>query len=222
MIKACIFDIGGTLVKTDRAILVALAQALKQEGITLRNESAVINVFGQGQLKNVATAVEQSYTGKDIAQKIKLCHKNFQQLFPRSVISHFEILPFVKEGLTILRGKGMKTVVLTGFDRAETTFFLKEMGLHSYFDLILSAEDIVEHRPNPKGLLVALEKLKLKKEEILYVGDAWVDIRFARNAGVKVACLKTGAQETQLLEKEKPDWLVDNFTELLEKIKPFL
>jgi len=33
MIKACIFDIGGTLVKTDRAILVALAQALKQEGI---------------------------------------------------------------------------------------------------------------------------------------------------------------------------------------------
>ncbi len=220
MIKACIFDIGGTLVKTDRAILVALAQALQQEGIILRNEAAVINVFGQGQLKNVEVAIEQSYSGKDRAQKIKACHQHFQKLFPRSVISHFEILPGVREGLQFLRAKGIKTVVLTGFDRAETTFFLKEMGLRSYFDLVLSAEDMIEHRPNPKGLLVALEKLKLKKEEVLYVGDAWVDIRFARNAGVKVACLKTGAQEVQLLEQEKPDWLVDNFSELIEKMKP--
>jgi|SRR3989338_7348359 len=222
MIKALIFDVGGTLVKTDRAILTALTQALHQEGIMLKNKQAVINVFGQGQRKNVSTAVEHSYTGKDRAQKIESCYQHFQRLFPSSVMSQFELLPYVKEGLTFLRSKGIKTAVLTGFDRRETDFFLQEMGLQPYFGLVLSAEDIVEHRPHPLGLLLALEKLKLKKEEVLYVGDAWVDIRFARNAGVKVACLKTGAQEKQLLEKEKPDWLVENFAELVEKIKPLL
>ena len=105
--------------------------------------------------------------------------------------------------------------MLTGFDTQETAFFLEHLQLNNYFDLILSAEDIGKHRPNPQGLLLALERLQLKKEEVLYVGDAWVDIQFARNAGVKVCCVKTGAQDNALLENEKPEYLVKDFKEMV-------
>ena len=220
MIKAFIFDVGGTLVKTDEAILNALTIALKENGISFqeKDKEKVIRVFGQGQLKNVQTAVEVSYRGPEKEKKIKDCFASFQNIFPRKVMDDFALLPFVAESLDTLKKKGKKLAVLTGFDKQETAFFLEHLQLKKHFDLILSAEDIGKHRPNPQGLLIALERLQLKKEEVLYVGDAWVDIQFARNAGVKVCCVKTGAQDNALLEKEKPEYLVDDFKEMISNI----
>lgn len=218
MIKAFIFDVGGTLVKTDEAILEALTRALHENGIKFKNKGRVVHVFGQGQMKNVQTAVDVSYAGVDHEEKIQKCYTSFKKIFPLQVISYFEVIPHVLEGLESLRKKGIKLVVLTGFNANETKFFLDKMGLHGYFNLVLSAEDIVRHRPDPRGLLLAIEKLGLQKEECLYVGDAWVDIQFARNAGVKVACVKTGAQDNHLLEKEKPDYLVGDLKEMIQTL----
>lgn len=217
MIKAFIFDVGGTLVKTDEALLEALRLALLENGVIFSNQREVVNVFGQGQMKNVRTAVEGSYTG-DVDTMTEKCFVSFQQLFPLLVMEKFIVIGHVIFGLNELRKRGMKLVVLTGFDRSETAFFLEKMGLQQYFDLVLSAEDIVVHRPDPRGLLLAIEQLGLEKEEVLYVGDAMVDIQFARNAGVKVVCVKTGAQDNSLLEQEKPDYLVEDLRELLGKV----
>ena len=218
MIKAFIFDVGGTLVKTDKAILEALRRALQGQDIIFQNEQDVINVFGQGQLKNVETAVKGSYADKDVDEKIKLCFKSFQTIFPSQVMHHFIVIDKVLSGLQQLHKSGMKLAVLTGFDRRETLFFLEKMGLQQYFDLVLSAEDILKHRPDPRGLVLVLEKLRMNPEEVIYVGDAVVDIQFARNAGVKVVCVKTGAQDNNLLEKEQPDYLANNFKEMVEQV----
>jgi len=216
MIKAFIFDVGGTLVKTDEALLEALRLALSENGIVFVNQQEVVNVFGQGQMKNVKTAVEGSYQGVDVDSRVTSCFASFGRLFPSSVMDRFVVIDDVLFGLNELRKRGMKLVVLTGFDQRETAFFLKEMGLRSYFDLVLSAEDIVKHRPDPYGLLLSLERLGLDRLEVIYVGDAMVDVQFARNAGVKVVCVKTGAQDNTLLEREKPDFLVENLREMVE------
>ncbi|GEM_PF-5428750 len=218
MIKAFIFDVGGTLVKTDEAILEALRLALLENDVVFTNQGEVVNVFGQGQMKNVKTAVLGSYHGGDVDVKVASCFASFQRLFPLSVMDKFVVIDHVLFGLDELRRRGMKLVVLTGFDKRETTFFLERMGLVRYFDLVLSAEDIIFHRPNPQGLVMALGRLSLSPDEVMYVGDAMVDIQFARNAGVCVVCVKTGAQDNVLLEKEKPDYLADDFRGIIEVV----
>lgn len=215
MIKALIFDVGGTLVKTDEAILEALRVALLEQGIVFSNQQDVINVFGQGQMKNVEVAVRGSYSSFDVEEKIEKCFTLFQSLFPITVMEKFVVIDHVLESLQEFKKKSMKLCVLTGFDKRETAFFLERMGLASYFDLVLSAEDIVKHRPDPQGLLLSVEMLGLDKNEVLYIGDAMVDVQFARNAGVKVVCVKTGAQDNYLLEQEKPDYLVEDLWEIL-------
>lgn len=215
MIKAVIFDVGGTLVKTDEAILEALRLALAENGVVFTNQREVVNVFGQGQMKNVRTAVLGSYIGEDVDTKVACCFTSFQRLFPSFVMEKFVVIEHVLFGLDELRRRGMKLAVLTGFDRVETAFFLERMGLQQYFDLVLSAEDIVKHRPDPQGLLIALDRLALSRDEVIYVGDAMVDIQFARNAGVGIICVKTGAQDNDLLLKEKPDYLVNDFREMV-------
>ena len=105
MIKAFIFDVGGTLVKTDEAILNALTFALKENGISFqeKDKEKVIQVFGQGQLKNVQTAVEVSYLGSEKEKKIKDCFASFKNIFPRKVMHDFALLPFVAESLDALK-----------------------------------------------------------------------------------------------------------------------
>lgn len=213
-VKAFIFDVGGTLVKTDEAILKALTYALWENGIHFINHEEVVNAFGQGNRKNVATAVERSYHGADLQEKINQCYTSYKRIFPTDVIDDFSVIHSVFDGLQYLKNKKMQLAVLTGFDQPETEFFLEKMQLNSYFDVVLSAEDIVEHRPHPRGLLLAVEKLGLRKEECLYIGDAMVDIDFGRNAGVKVACVKTGAQDDSLLEHKKPDYLWDTLADV--------
>jgi len=63
-----------------------------------------------------------------------------------------------------------------------------------------------------------MEKLSLKPSECIYVGDAMVDIDFVRSVGVKVVCVKTGAQDNELLIQKKPHFLVDNFQEMISTL----
>lgn len=224
MVKALIFDLGGTLVKTDEAILEAIRLALQENGIQFTNREAVINVFGHSLFKDLKTAVEISYSGKDaedVEQKIQSCYVSFQRFFPLQVLPCFKIIPQVLEGLEALRQQGKKLAVLTAFERKEADFFLEWMKLKPYFDVVISTEDTLQHRPNPQSLLAAVSHLGFSKEECLYVGDTMLDIQFARNAGIKIACVKTGAQDNTLLEKEGPDYLVDDLKELVFVILKF-
>ncbi|MEK6951265.1 MAG: HAD family hydrolase [Nanoarchaeota archaeon] len=221
MIKAFIFDLGGTLVTTSEAILMAIEKALQENGLEFKDRESVINVFGHSLFKDVQTAVRVSYPEADeekIEEKIQQCYTSFQRLFPRAVISHFKVIPEVVEGLKILKQKGKKLAVLTAFERQEADFFLEQMGLREYFDVVLCTEGAIEPRPHPHGLFVVMSHLGLPPEECFYVGDTMLDVRFARNAGVKVICVKTGAQDNVLLEKEKPDYLMEDLKEMIQKL----
>ncbi len=219
MIKAFIFDIGGTLVKTDEAVIEAIKLALKENGIKLKNPEKVILVLGKSNYVNIKTAVGVSYSGKDINKKIENCFNSFNNIFPKEVVSSFRLFTGVIKNLHLLKTKGMKLGIFTGFNRDETKFFLKSMGLMQFFDVVVTADDVKKLRPDPEGLLFEIKKLKVSIEECIYVGDAIADIHMAKNANVKVVCVKTGAQDNKLLEAEKPDYFVEDLSEMIKVLK---
>lgn len=68
-------------------------------------------------------------------------------------------------------------------------------------DIIIGGEDVKEEKPNPEGLLVAINKWQLEKEDILYVGDSLVDAKTAENAGVSFAAVLTGTTTKEDFEQ---------------------
>jgi pyrophosphatase PpaX len=220
MIKAFIFDIGGTLVKTDDALIYAFQLALKNNGIELKNREKVIHDLGKSNYINIKNAVDHSYSGDDIDKKIENCYNSFKSIFPKDVISHFKLFPGVKSSLQLLKDEGMKLGVFTGFNKDETSFFMEKMGLKKFFDVIVTVDDVKKPRPDPEGLLLEIKKLGVKNEECIYVGDAVADIRMAKNANVKIVCVKTGIQDNKVLEAEKPDYFVENVKEAVKILKP--
>jgi phosphoglycolate phosphatase-like HAD superfamily hydrolase len=72
---------------------------------------------------------------------------------------------------------------------------LAEGGLASQFEVIIGGEDVVQHKPHPDGLLLALQRLHLPVTDVLYVGDHPVDAEAASRVGVPFMAVLTGTSD---------------------------
>ena len=95
--------------------------------------------------------------------------------------------------------------------------FMKEnemqaTGLAPFFDFAIYSSDAPYRKPHPSIFQLAIESLKLKPEEILFVGDtAETDIIGAQSVGMKTAWIRMG--RSYPLEN-KPDFEIDHVKEL--------
>lgn len=214
-----IFDIGGTLVKTDEALLSAIELALKENSIALKDPKKVASVFGRSNLINIQTAVETSYSGNDQDLVVERCFKSFKRIFPGDVVDKFRLYPDTLKVLNYLNNKNFNLAIFTGFDKPEATFFLEKMKLATFFKITITVDDVKKPRPDPEALLLTVKKLGAKISECIYIGDAVADIQMAKNANITMACVTTGVQDNDLLKKESPDYLVNSLQEIISVLK---
>jgi putative hydrolase of the HAD superfamily len=72
---------------------------------------------------------------------------------------------------------------------------LQALGLDQYFSVIVCAQDpdVGRFKPDPRGLQIAIDKLGVRPDEALYVGDREdVDVAAAHRAGVQAVLLTSG------------------------------
>jgi HAD superfamily hydrolase (TIGR01509 family) len=61
---------------------------------------------------------------------------------------------------------------------------LASTGIGDYFEVIVTGDDISNPKPDPEGLLIAIDRLAIQPSQALYVGDAREDCLMAQAAGV--------------------------------------
>jgi len=82
------------------------------------------------------------------------------------------------------------------------------------FDYIGIAEEIGKSRPDPAMLLDAMNKLKIRHDELLKVGDTVADVQEGINAKVKTVAILSGTQEEREIVEAGPDLIIRSLTEL--------
>ena len=95
--------------------------------------------------------------------------------------------------LQTLQNAGVKVgIVSTKFRyRIEDTF--KYQGGSFPVDEIVGGEDVFNAKPSPDGLNLIIERLKVDRCDVLYIGDSYIDAETAQNAGVDFAGVTTGS-----------------------------
>lgn len=83
--------------------------------------------------------------------------------------------------LGVLRDANFQLAILTNNARAATLDALEKFALNSYFDLILTRDEVTM-KPEPDGILQA--KADLKAEHVFHVGDSWLDGAAANRAAI--------------------------------------
>jgi HAD superfamily hydrolase (TIGR01509 family) len=67
---------------------------------------------------------------------------------------------------------------------------LDHFHMRNYFKAVVTSEDVQRPKPSPDMLLLAVDKLGLKPEQVLFVGDSELDRQAARQAGLRFVAYK--------------------------------
>ncbi len=87
--------------------------------------------------------------------------------------------------------------------------------LADYFALVVGAEEVKKHKPDPEPVLISAKKLSIPLAESVVIGDSSYDLDMARNAGVDAIGVTTGIHTKEILEKSEPKHIVSGLMDVM-------
>lgn len=188
-----LFDFDYTLGDSTDGIIESTNFALENLGYHKHEREEIKRTIGY--------TLEESFfmlEPKGTQEEALLYHDYFVKKADEVMVNNTVLYPGVKELLNDLKNNGYQIgIVTTKFTyRIESIF--KKNGLTGVLDTIVGGDVVTKKKPDPEGIMKALEELDCETEQVLYVGDSIVDAKCAKNAKVDFAAVLTGttAKET--------------------------
>lgn len=218
-IELIVTDLGGTLVKTDGAIMTAVRRAAGGLGIPEGYADPVYDVFGTSIWEYI-----HAYLPEGHKDRTSDCHKRFWQLFPYEVLG--QITPFagVEDALQDLKQRGVRLAVLSGLRLEAIESILSALSFQDW-DAVRSSMMYSTESGDSRaiGIMALVKEFSALPTRTIYIGDTDHDVRQAKKAGVLSAVVKTGGQAIRYLHKieaQNPRYLLDSFAELKRIVTP--
>lgn len=208
--KNFLFDADGTLFDTSELICECFQNTaghfqnieLKKEnilahiGMTLRDQ--MVHHFGP--INDVQFEMYREF------------HMNYQKtIYP----DYLRIFDGIEQTLAALKTRGKKCAVVTSRTRPTLELYLKETGIEKYFDILVTPEQTIKHKPDPQPALKAIELLQDNPSNALFIGDASFDIMCGSSAGMDTAFVSWSRINPATLDV-KPVYLIKKPEELLD------
>ena len=125
----------------------------------------------------------------------------------------FLLIPGVDAMLAQLKGHYPMAVV-TARDEKGTLHFLEQFDLVQYFDVIVTGQSAEHTKPYPDPILFAAQKMNVKPDECLMIGDTTVDMRAGKSAGAQTVGVLCGFGEELELLKMGANMILKNTSDL--------
>jgi pyrophosphatase PpaX len=201
-----IFDIDGTLTSTNELIFASFNHIAGKYLNKHFTDKEITGMFGPTEDVILKHWCPDNY---DAARK------DYYDFYEQN--HHMaDLYPGIVEILDILKKRNILLSIYTGKGRDASIITLKKLKIYDYFNLIITGDEVKEHKPSPEGITLFLEKFNLSKDEVLMVGDSPADIKASRTAGVKIASVIWDSYSRDEVLKLKPDYLFNSVIELKE------
>lgn len=229
MITAIIFDLDGTLVKTERLKALSYAKAAVELCPRDITEDEVLEAFKEvvgRSRREVATALverfdlEQASSARMDEYGVGTPWQAFVQVrldYYEDMISDEELIrenqwPHTRQLLEKARGWGCTTALATmsGCDRTNT--ILEVLELADAFVFIATRDDVENGKPDPEIYNLISQELEVPPEQCMVIEDSPSGVKAALAAGM--ACIAVTTPFTQQHIHEQglldPRWVVDD------------
>lgn len=220
MIKAVIFDLDNTLIdfmSMKKASCDAAISAMIGAGLNVKREKALKVLFSLYDKHGLEEKTIFQKFLKEVTGRINYrILANGIVAYRKARSGFLDPYPGTDYVLLKLKDKGIKLGILTDAPRLKAWVRLASMKLSNFFDVVVTLEDTKKEKPSKEPFKVILQKLKLKPEECLMVGDRPErDIKGAKRLGMKTCFAKYGNSA----KKAKADYIIDDIRELLKIVK---
>lgn len=211
-LKGLIFDLDGTLIDSLDDIAEALNTALRERGRDAAPRESVRRWIGDG-LPTLCRRAWPDAPDEDMAQFIE----RVAAAYRADCATHTRPYPNVLKMLDLLHARGVPMAVLTNKPHALSVTILAALNLARYFDVVHGYERESDKKPAPMTALRIASRWNIDPCELAIVGDSDVDIRTARNAGMRAIAVTWGLRDREELVDAGPDAWVDSPLDLVEK-----
>lgn len=210
MIKAFIFDMDGTILDTIEDIAGAVNYILEKHDMPKRTVDEVKSFVGNGLYRTLELSVPEN-TDKTIMDRIYEEFVSYYKDHSNIKTKPYDgIVPVMRE----LKKQGYKLAVVSN-KRQEAVSALCETFYDGIFEVSLGEQDGMRRKPYPDMVIEALNRMGVKKEEAVYVGDSDVDIMTAKNSNLKGIFVSWGFRSREFLKEHGAQEILDHPEQLI-------
>jgi len=209
--KCIIFDMDGTLTETHRLIFDAFNYiALKYQGRKY-SEAEITAMFGppeEGALAHIVPLKDIERVMKEYLAYYESHHDELAQLYPG-----------IRDVLKYVQDRGVRLAVFTGKGTHTTKITLRKFGIETFFDMVVTGNDVANHKPSSEGIRKIMSQFGLRAEDVLMVGDSVGDIKASQEAGVAVAAVLWYSYSKEKVLQMKTDFVFHNVPEFMSWLR---
>lgn len=206
MRKCVIFDLDGTLLDTAEDITAAANRALIRLGMRERTVAEIRSFLGDGILALMTRAM---CSEGDVTHGVEL----FREYYAGNTANLTRPYAGVEDLLDILTARGVSAAIVSN----KPQYAVTELA-NTFFPRMTVAvgdADGLRIKPAPDTCFAAMERLGVRADDCVYVGDSDVDIETARNAGIPCVSVCWGFRSEEFLREHGADRIAHDADELL-------
>ena len=121
-------------------------------------------------------------------------------------------LPF----LDALKARGIKIGIVTTKYKRRISEIFEDHGGIEHIDLIVGADSVDKEKPDPEGILHAIEFFGVTQKDVVFIGDTDVDAEAAYLAGVDFIGVRTGANTKKEFGKFPKIAVLDDISAVMD------
>jgi phosphoglycolate phosphatase len=201
-IKLIIFDLDGTLVDAYKAVADSVNNALASCGHAPVDEESIKRSVGWGE-----KALIEKLTGGVDAERVLSVYRVHHRT---ALKAGTKFLPGARQLIGELKSKGYRLAIASNRPSYFTQIILRHLAINRHFASVVCADDVPNPKPSADMLEAILRRLSLAKGEALYVGDMALDVQTGKRAGMVTVSVVTGSSSRQEIEREGPDFVIEN------------
>lgn len=207
-----IFDLDGTLIDSKRDLADSVNATRAWMGLPPLADDRVYSYVGNGAPVLMRRALPDA-SEPDVERALRY----FLDYYREHMLDATTLYPGIRKALDRLREAGIPMAVLTNKPVRFSERLIEGLGLKTHFFRIYGGNSFDEKKPHPVGVNLLIAEAGADRARTLMVGDSAVDVRTARNAGVRACGVSWGFQPESFAEVP-PDFVIDDMCALADLI----
>lgn len=199
-----IFDLDGTLIDSRLDLAHAVNATRAQAGRGPLPHEQIFSFVGNGAPVLIQRAMGPDASEEDVARALEF----FLDYYRHHALDYTVLYPGVQESLHRLHTAGASLAILTNKPVRTSRRIMEGLGVARLFFQIYGGNSFEYKKPHRIGIDTLCRESGVLSTDTWMVGDSYVDVQTARNAGV-ASCGVTYGFQPETFREFPPDLLVD-------------
>ena len=211
MIKACIFDLDGTLADTLESMAYVTNIIMQKFGLKTLPTENFKYYSGEGANMLIRRALRDA--GDPELVHFDEGQKLYREMFDADPM--YKVVPYegMPETLKALKEKGLKLAVCSNKPHEAAVKVIAKM-FEGCFDLVIGQSDRIRRKPAPDGPLKVAEEFGVQPSECMYLGDTKTVMETGTAAGMHTVGALWGFRDREELESNGAEIVAEKPTDL--------